>query len=283
VPPPLLSLLQIHNVQSLRHNQPPIEVATRLSLPNARDLYVAELNKLLAMGDAQAAARLAVESPQSIPSMQGMIEWFEQVQPQPISQFFPTLLETGALDKSLIESIQLVELAQGRTQLIGDAGAAARLANKSPQGTLRMQQGMIELFKHVPPMFQCFPILLETGALPFHDMGPPMGPDFMGPVMGPMVGGPGPVGMGVGTGVMSKPGSIELLELAQGRTKLIEAWLNGEKLGASEGLGDLRNPVGVPRSYLPALHPTPPHRGLFLTTLARMSGWGFRMFFACVG
>jgi clathrin heavy chain len=108
-------------VQNLRDNQLAIEVAKRLNLPGARDLYVAEFNKLLATGDAQAAARLAAESPQGILRTQETIERFKQVppvpgQPQPIFQYFSILLETGTLNKS--ESIQLVELAQGRTQLI---------------------------------------------------------------------------------------------------------------------------------------------------------------------
>jgi hypothetical protein len=47
--------------------------------------------------------------------------------------------------------------------------------------------------------------LLASGPMPFHDMGPPMGPDFMGPGMGPMMGGPGPMGMGMGMGMMDMP------------------------------------------------------------------------------
>jgi len=108
-------------VQNLRDNQLAIEIAKRLNLPGARDLYVAEFNKLLTTGDAQAAARLAAESPQGILRTQETIERFKQVpavpgQPQPIFQYFSILLESGTLNKS--ESLQLVELASGRTQLI---------------------------------------------------------------------------------------------------------------------------------------------------------------------
>lgn len=108
-------------VQVLRDNQLAIDIARRLNLPGARDLYVQELNKLLATGDAQAAARLAAESPQGILRTQETVDRFKQIppvagQPQPIFQYFSILLEVGPLNKS--ESLQLVELAQGRTQLI---------------------------------------------------------------------------------------------------------------------------------------------------------------------
>lgn len=108
-------------VQVLRDNPLAIDVARRLNLPGARDLYVQEFNKLLASGDAPGAARLAATSPQGILRTQETIERFRAIpaapgQPQPIFQYFSILLESGPLNKS--ESLQLVELAQGRTQLI---------------------------------------------------------------------------------------------------------------------------------------------------------------------
>lgn len=108
-------------VQVLRDNPLAIDIARRLNLPGARDLYVQEFNKLLASGDAQGAARLAATSPQGILRTQETIERFRAIaaapgQPQPIFQYFSILLESGPLNKS--ESLQLVELAQGRTQLI---------------------------------------------------------------------------------------------------------------------------------------------------------------------
>ncbi len=108
-------------VQVLRDNPLAIDIARRLNLPGARDLYVQEFNKLLASGDAAGAARLAATSPQGILRTQETVERFRAIpaapgQPQPIFQYFSILLESGPLNKS--ESLQLVELAQGRTQLI---------------------------------------------------------------------------------------------------------------------------------------------------------------------
>lgn len=108
-------------VQVLRDNQLAIDIARRLNLPGARDLYIQEFNKLLASNDPQGAARLAAESPQGILRTQETIDRFKQIPPvagapQPIFQYFSILLETGPLNKS--ESLQLVELAQGRSQLI---------------------------------------------------------------------------------------------------------------------------------------------------------------------
>lgn len=50
-------------VNVLRDNQLAIQLAARLNLPGADDLYVAEFNRMMATNDIAGAARLAGESP----------------------------------------------------------------------------------------------------------------------------------------------------------------------------------------------------------------------------
>ena len=50
-------------VNTLRDNQLAIQLAARLNLPGADELYMAEFNRMLATNDVAGAARLAGESP----------------------------------------------------------------------------------------------------------------------------------------------------------------------------------------------------------------------------
>lgn len=52
-----------HVVNVLRDNQLAIQLAARLNLPGADELYVAEFNRMMATNDIAGAARLAGESP----------------------------------------------------------------------------------------------------------------------------------------------------------------------------------------------------------------------------
>jgi len=97
-------------VAQLRDQQLAIEVASRLNLPGADDLYAAQLNTLLAAGDVQGAARVAAESPRGLLRTPATIQRFQQLpaqpgQPQPVFQYFSVLLEKGKLNR--MESIEL--------------------------------------------------------------------------------------------------------------------------------------------------------------------------------
>ena len=98
-------------------------MATRLNLPGADDLYVAQFNSLLAANDVPGAARLAAESPRGLLRTPQTIARFQQVpaqpgQPQPVFQYFSILLEKGKLNA--LESLELARpvIQQGRPQLL---------------------------------------------------------------------------------------------------------------------------------------------------------------------
>lgn len=110
-------------VNTLRDNQLAIEMATRLNLGGADELYVAEFNRLMAGNDINGAARLAAASPQGLLRTPQTIQRFQQMpsqpgQPQPVFQYFSILLEKGKLNQ--LESIELARpvLQQGRANLL---------------------------------------------------------------------------------------------------------------------------------------------------------------------
>jgi clathrin heavy chain len=110
-------------VNQLHNPQLALQLATRLNLPGAEDLYFSEFNRLLSSNDVQGAARLAAESPQGVLRTPQTIMRFQQVppvqgQPQPVLQYFSVLLEKGKLNAN--ESMELARpvLLQGRGELL---------------------------------------------------------------------------------------------------------------------------------------------------------------------
>jgi clathrin heavy chain len=110
-------------VGTLRDQQLAIEIASRLNLPGADDLYTVQFQSLLSAGDVQGAARIAADSPRQFLRTAQTIAKFQQIpqqpgQPQPVFQYFSVLLEKGKLNH--LESVELARpvIAQGRPQLL---------------------------------------------------------------------------------------------------------------------------------------------------------------------
>jgi len=110
-------------VTQLRDQQLAIEIASRLNLSGADDLYVAQFNSLVLAGDVQGAARVAADSPRGILRTPATIARFQQIppvpgQPQPVFQYFSVLLEKGKLNH--LESVELSKpvIQQGRGQML---------------------------------------------------------------------------------------------------------------------------------------------------------------------
>lgn len=110
-------------VSQLHDNQLAIEIASRLNLPGADDLYVAQFNTLLAANDVQGAAKIAAESPRQLLRTPATIQRFQAVpavagQPAPVFQYFSVLLEKGKLNR--LESLELAKpvIQQGRSQFL---------------------------------------------------------------------------------------------------------------------------------------------------------------------
>eukprot|EP00542_Grammatophora_oceanica_P019816 CAMPEP_0194047086 /NCGR_PEP_ID=MMETSP0009_2-20130614/23549_1 /TAXON_ID=210454 /ORGANISM="Grammatophora oceanica, Strain CCMP 410" /LENGTH=1700 /DNA_ID=CAMNT_0038692601 /DNA_START=222 /DNA_END=5324 /DNA_ORIENTATION=- len=107
---------------TLRDNDLAIKVAGRLGLPGAENLYAAEFERMISVGDVPGAAKLVASSGNALRTP-ATISRFQQIpaqpgQPQPVFQYFSTLLETGRLNEQ--ESIELAKpvLQQGRPQLM---------------------------------------------------------------------------------------------------------------------------------------------------------------------
>jgi len=107
---------------TLRDNDLAIKVAGRLGLPGAENLYAAEFERLISAGQVQEAARLVAASGTALRTP-ATIARFQQIPaepgaPQPVFQYFSTLLENGKLNEQ--ESIELAKpvLQQGRPQLM---------------------------------------------------------------------------------------------------------------------------------------------------------------------
>jgi clathrin heavy chain len=110
-------------VGQLRDPELAIQIASRLNLPGADDLYASQFNALIGSGDVAGAARLAAESPRGLLRTPQTIAIFQQVpaqpgQPQPVFQYFSILLEKGKLNQ--LESVELAKpvIQQGRPQLL---------------------------------------------------------------------------------------------------------------------------------------------------------------------
>ena len=110
-------------VQTLRDSELAISLAGRLSLPGADDLYVQAFQSMLAQGNVGGAAKLAASSPNGLLRSPDTIAKFNALpaqpgQPQPVFQYFSTLLEKGKLNA--LESVELARpvLQQGKAQLL---------------------------------------------------------------------------------------------------------------------------------------------------------------------
>jgi clathrin heavy chain len=109
-------------VSTLRDNDLAIKVAGRLNLPGAENLYAAEFDRLIGARDVVAAAKLVASSGTALRTP-ATIARFQQIpadpgSPQPVFQYFSTLLESGRLNEQ--ESIELAKpvLQQGRPKLM---------------------------------------------------------------------------------------------------------------------------------------------------------------------
>jgi len=109
-------------VSTLRDNDLAIKVAGRLNLPGAENLYAAEFERLISARDVVNAAKLVASSGTALRTP-ATIARFQQIpaepgSPQPVFQYFSTLLESGRLNEQ--ESIELAKpvLQQGRPQLL---------------------------------------------------------------------------------------------------------------------------------------------------------------------
>lgn len=100
------------------------KMAQKFALPGADQLFNAQFNRLLGVGDYAGAAKVARDAPGTLLRNSDTITKFKGLQapsgPQPILIYFSTLLETTKLNE--IESIELAKpvLAQGKKNLIED-------------------------------------------------------------------------------------------------------------------------------------------------------------------
>ena len=111
-----------YNVFTLRDNDLAIKITGRFNVPGAENLYTAEFERLMAGKEVLAAAKLVASSGTALRTP-ATIARFQQIpaepnSPQPVFQYFSTLLETGRLNER--ESIELAKpvLQQGRPQLM---------------------------------------------------------------------------------------------------------------------------------------------------------------------
>jgi len=110
-------------VGTLRDQTLAIELASRLNLPGADELYAQQFSTLLASGDITGAATVAANSPRGILRTPQTIQRFQQIQaqpgrPQPVFEYFTILLQKGKLNH--LESIELSRpvIQQGRVQVL---------------------------------------------------------------------------------------------------------------------------------------------------------------------
>ena len=110
-------------IGTLHDQQLALEIASRLNLPGADDLYAAQFTQALAQGDVPGAAKVAADSPRGFLRTPATILRFQQIpqqtgQPAPVFQYFSVLLEKGKLNH--LESVELAKpvIQQGRPQLL---------------------------------------------------------------------------------------------------------------------------------------------------------------------
>ena len=131
-------------VGQLRDQELALQIASRLGLPGADDLYSSQFNSLVAAGDVQGAARVAADSPRGFLRTPATIARFQQMPaqpgaPQPVFQYFSVLLEKGKLNA--LETIELAKpvVQQGRGQLLEKWIAEDKLEMTEELGDLVMQ------------------------------------------------------------------------------------------------------------------------------------------------
>jgi clathrin heavy chain len=117
------STLVPYVIGQLKDQELAIQIASRLNLPGADEIYAAQFNTLIASGDVAGAAKIAAESPRGFLRTPATILRFQQVPaqagaPQPVFQYFSVLLEKGKLNH--LESVELAKpvIQQGRVQLL---------------------------------------------------------------------------------------------------------------------------------------------------------------------
>ena len=137
------SALVPYIVGTLQDQQLAIEIASRLNLPGADDLYASQFNSLMAANDIAGAAKVAADSPRGFLRTPATILRFQQIpgqpgQPAPVFQYFSILLEKGKLNK--LESIELAKpvIQQGRPQLLEKWIAEDKLDMSEELGDLLM-------------------------------------------------------------------------------------------------------------------------------------------------
>jgi len=98
-------------LNTLRNTQLALQIAGRLNLPGAENLFAAEFERLMSQGNAQEAARVVAQSGNALRTP-ATIARFQQLPPQPnqvppVLMYFSTLLESGRLNEQ--ESIEVAK------------------------------------------------------------------------------------------------------------------------------------------------------------------------------
>jgi clathrin heavy chain len=123
------------------------EIASRLNLGGADELYVSQFNQLLAANDIAGAARVAASSPRGILRNQETVTRLQGLptvpgQHAPIFQYFSVLLEKGKLNA--LESVELAKPVVDRRRQARDVRAARRfhyVDGRCQHGHARVRQG----------------------------------------------------------------------------------------------------------------------------------------------
>jgi clathrin heavy chain len=122
------------------------EIASRLNLGGADELYVSQFNQLLAANDIAGAARVAASSPRGILRNQETVTRLQGLptvpgQHAPIFQYFSVLLEKGKLNA--LESVELAKpvLQQGRKEMLEKWIAEDKLEMSEQLGDFIMSTG----------------------------------------------------------------------------------------------------------------------------------------------
>lgn len=133
-------------MNTLRDQELALQIAGRLNLPGADELYVTNFNNLLAAGDVAGAARVAGTSPRGILRNQDTIARLQQLPtqpgaPAPVFQYFSVLLESGKLNA--LESVELAKpvLQQGRKDMFEKWIQEDKLECSEQLGDLIMNSG----------------------------------------------------------------------------------------------------------------------------------------------
>ena len=184
-------------MNTLRDNQLAISLAARMDLPGAEQLYMAEFERLMGAQDVAGAAKIAAKAPKGILRTPAVIARFQQIpsqpgQPQPVFQYFSTLLEKGKLNAT--ESIELARpvLQQGRANLLTKWLQEDKLECSEQLGDLLAPTDMemalsVYLRANVPekvsPLFTHCVSLVHTVLVPphVHTLCPPLGHQLLRP------------------------------------------------------------------------------------------------------